>query len=271
MMSIIFLMLILGGLFSGLTAGLFGVGGGSFLIPLFLYLLPKLGTSSAHVMHQAVATSLAIIIPSTLAASIEQYKLGHIEMNTLKGWIPPVFVGLCVASFTFHRMSSKSLQIVFIVYLVACAGYMLVHKKNTSGEHIRTISKMAYWIGGVLVGVFSVLLGIGGGTMTTPYFTWYRYPLKKAIAISSVTGVFIGLLGTFSMIIAGSKQSGLAPYSFGYVNLLATFLITPFCLFSAQMGAKIGNKISSKTLNLMYIGFLLTMAFLVLLHVIEPS
>jgi uncharacterized membrane protein YfcA len=55
---------VLGGLFSGFTAGLFGIGGGSFLIPLFLYLLPKLGASGAQVMHQAVATSLAIIIPS---------------------------------------------------------------------------------------------------------------------------------------------------------------------------------------------------------------
>ena len=92
---------IIGGLFSGFTAGLFGVGGGSFLIPLFLYLLPKLGTTPPQVMHQAVATSLAIIIPSTLAASIEQYKLKHINVPILKKWIPPVFFGLVLASFNF--------------------------------------------------------------------------------------------------------------------------------------------------------------------------
>lgn len=265
-MLTIIVILILGGFFSGLTAGLFGVGGGSFLIPLFLYLFPKLGTSSFHVMHQAVATSLAIVIPSTLAASFEQYKLKHVDFESLKAWIPPVFLGLCLASLSFHRFSSRLLQIVFILYLLTCAVYMFINKKNLSDGTIRHISKMAYCIGGFLVGVFSVLLGIGGGTMTTPFFTWYRYPIKKAIAISSVTGIFIGLLGTFSMILAGWNQSGLAPYSFGYVNLLATMIVTPFCLFSAQLGAKLGNKITNKTLNLLYISFLFSMAILVALQ-----
>ncbi len=258
---------IIGGLFSGFTAGLFGVGGGSFLIPLFLYLLPKLGTTPPQVMHQAVATSLAIIIPSTLAASIEQYKLKHINVPILKKWIPPVFFGLVLASFNFHRLSSFLLQIIFIIYLLCCASYMLLTKKRMADQQaIPNISTRSCYTAGFLVGIFSVLLGIGGGTMTTPYFTWYRYPIKKAIAISSVTGVFIGALGSLSMIIAGWNDTGLAPYSFGYVNLLAAMILTPFCLFSAKIGAQVGNKIHNQTLNLLYVGFLMCIALFVAFH-----
>lgn len=258
---------IIGGLFSGFTAGLFGVGGGSFLIPLFLYLLPKLGSTAPQVMHQAVATSLAIIIPSTLAASLEQYKLKHINLPILKKWIPPVFFGLTLASFNFHRLSSVLLQVIFIIYLLCCAFYMLINKNRTTEQQTTpNISSRSCYTAGFLVGIFSVLLGIGGGTMTTPYFTWYGYPIKKAIAISSVTGVFIGTLGSISMIIAGWHDTGLAPYSFGYVNLLAALILTPFCLFSAKIGAKVGNKIHSRTLNLLYVSFLMCIALFVAFH-----
>lgn len=257
---------IVGGLFSGFTAGLFGVGGGSFLIPLFLYLLPKLGTSDPQIMHQAVATSLAIIVPSTLAASIEQYKLKHIDMDLIKKWIPPVFIGLVLASFNFHRLSSTLLQMIFIVYLLSCALYMLFTPKSSLPQKVSRIPAFSFYTAGFLVGIFSVLLGIGGGTMTTPYFSWYRYPIKKAIAISSVTGIFIGALGSFSMIAAGWHAPGLAPYSFGYVNLFAVLILTPFCIFSAKMGAKLGNKIENQTLNLLYVVFLLSIATFVAFH-----
>ncbi len=265
-MLILIGLFVLGGLFSGFTAGLFGIGGGSFLIPMFLYLLPKLGTSEAQVMHQAVATSLAIIVPSTLSASYEQYKLQHLDVVVLKKWIPPVFLGLVLTSLGFHRLSSSMLQIIFIIYLLCCAGYMLFSKKYPPEQRAKSISRGSYYIAGFLIGVLSVLLGIGGGTMTTPYFTWYCYPFKKAIAISSVTGVFIGILGSISMIIAGWHQSGLAPYSLGYVSLFATAILTPFCLISARVGAKVGNQIENKTLNLLYISFLLCIAGFVALH-----
>lgn len=252
--------LILGGIFSGFTAGLFGIGGGSFLIPLFLYLLPKFGASSTQAMHQAVATSLAIIIPSTLSASYKQYRLKNIDMTMVKTWIPFVSIGLLGALLSFEHISSTLLQKIFVFYLLSCALYMFFESPKTKNQPIIKIPFISYAVVGLFVGILSTLLGVGGGTITTPYFTLYRYPLKKAIAISSVTGIFIGLLGTLFMIFSGLNQAGLARFSLGYVNLLSVFILAPFCIISSSYGVKVGNSIPEKVLKIMYACFLMSIA-----------
>lgn len=250
--------LVLGGLFSGFTAGLFGVGGGSFLIPLFLFLLPKLGTSNQQLMHQAIATSLAIIIPSTISASYKQYRQGNIEKTILKIWLPFVSIGLLSVILIFNRMSSSILQDLFIIYLLICALYMLFKKNPTSEQLEKKIPTLSCAIMGFFVGALSVLLGIGGGTVTVPYFSHYQYPLKKAISISSVTGVFVGLLGTLFMIFNGLHEPHLARFSLGYVNILCVLVLSPFCIIAALFGAKMSNQLSESTLKILYIVFLFT-------------
>lgn len=255
------LVFILGGLFAGFSAGLFGTGGGTILIPLFLFLLPKLGVSSEQVMHQAIATSLAIIVPSAFAASLKQYKLRNLEVAILKNWLPYVTIGAVGTSFVFTTISSNVLQITFIIYLLLCALYLFFKKAPTQNKsnsvHIPFYSSS---IGGIVVGVFSVLLGVGGGTITVPYFMYFEYPLKKAIAISSATGFFVGLMGSLFAIYTGWHAQGLALYSLGYVNMLSFVLLFPFCIIAATYGAKASNAIPEKYLNRMFMLFLLIIA-----------
>ena len=251
---------ILGGLFSGFSAGLFGIGGGSFLIPFFLYLLPKFGASSVQVMHQAVATSLAIIIPSSLSASYKQYQLKNIDIPIIKKWIPCVSIGLLGALLVFSHIPSVTLTIIYISYLSISALYICFQSPQKKNQGIITISFFSYAPVGLLVGILSTFLGVGGGTMTTPYFMVYQYPLKKAIAISSVTGVFIGFFGSLCMILSSLDQTGLARFSLGYVHLFSVFLLTPFCIIAANYGVKIGNRIPSQSLKIIYAGFILSLA-----------
>jgi uncharacterized membrane protein YfcA len=249
---------VLGGLFSGFTAGLFGIGGGSFLIPLFIFLLPKLGASSAQVMHQAVATSLAIIIPSTLSASFKQYQQGNIETSILKTWIPFVALGLLLVILVFDRISSTALQYIFIGYLFLCVLYMLFKRVPSADEVVKKVPFMSCALVGFLVGALSVLLGIGGGTVTIPFFTYYRHPLKKAIALSSVTGVFIGVLGTIFMIVSSLHETHLAKFSWGYVNILSVVMLAPFCIISAAYGAKVSDRLPESVLKILYALFLMS-------------
>ena len=51
------------GLGSGFVSGLFGVGGGIVRIPLFVYLLPLFGVAHSVMMHVAVGTSMALVLP----------------------------------------------------------------------------------------------------------------------------------------------------------------------------------------------------------------
>jgi uncharacterized membrane protein YfcA len=149
---------------------------------------------------------------------------------------------------------------------LTCAGYIFFQSPPKENQSILTISFFSYALVGLLVGLLSTFLGVGGGTMTTPYFMLYRYPLKKAIAISSVTGVFIGLFGSFFMILSSLTQSGLAHFSLGYVNLLSVFLLTPFCIIAANYGVKAANFIPNRYLKIMYAGFLLSLAICIYLQ-----
>ena len=57
------------GLASGFASGLFGIGGGIVRIPIFIYLLPLFGVAHPVLMHVAVGTSMALVLPSAMAST----------------------------------------------------------------------------------------------------------------------------------------------------------------------------------------------------------
>jgi uncharacterized protein len=60
------------GLASGFASGLFGIGGGIVRIPIFVYLLPLFGVAQPVLMHVAVGTSMALVLPSAVASTRKQ-------------------------------------------------------------------------------------------------------------------------------------------------------------------------------------------------------
>ncbi len=258
----------IGGLIAGFTAGLFGLGGGAVLIPLLLFLLPKIGATMDAAMHQAVGTSLAIIVFSALVASLKQYTANNLDLSLLKRWIPFVLLGVLGATAVFKSIPALTLEVLFMAYLILCAGYMAFKKLNpaTFTKHEKKISLLSLSTAGVFVGALSTFLGIGGGTFTVPYYMANHYSLKKAIALSSATGLFIGAVGALSAIYSGYNSLGLANYSLGYVNVLSLIIITPFSMFAATYGVKINHRLNEHTLKLLYLFFLLIIVGYVYCH-----
>ncbi len=259
---------IAGGLVAGFTSGMFGLGGGAVLVPLLLFLLPRLGASPNATIHQAVGTSLAIIVFSTFTASVKQYQTKNLALNILKPWLPFVLLGIIGATFVFSVMPALLLEVTFMVYLLLCAAYMVFKKppKAVSLQNEQKIPFAANALAGTFVGALSIFLGVGGGTFTVPFYLTYQYSLKRAIALSSATGFFVGIVGTISAMYSGHHIIGLANYSIGYVNLLSLLIITPFSIFSAIYGVKINHRLAEKTLNTLYIFFLVLIIAYVYCH-----
>ena len=63
------LILVVVGVFGGYVAGLFGIGGGVVLVPTFVTLFPYFGTSHDVLMHAAVGTCLALIVPGAMMSA----------------------------------------------------------------------------------------------------------------------------------------------------------------------------------------------------------
>lgn len=261
--------LIVAGIIGGYTGGLFGIGGGTILVPIFLTIFPFVGTAHTVVMHNAVGTSLALLVPNTLMAFRKQYKMGNIDFSLLKRWLPFIIIGAIIGVSVVRFIPTLYLKIIFAAYLYLSFIFIFL-KKEVSEELEGKPHGYLMGIAGVLIGGLSVFLGTGGGTFTVPYTQLHNYPMKKAIALSSATGVFIGVIGTIGVIISGMHMPGRAPYSLGFVNILAFVIVLPFVIFFAPYGVKAANKMNKKLLKRIYAVFLLLVAFYMTAQIFLP-
>jgi uncharacterized protein len=245
------------GVVAGLLAGLFGIGGGAVLVPVFYQTYGLLGIDDAVRMHVSVGTSLAIIIPTSMRSFWAHYKKGAVDMALLKAFILPVLVGVLIASGIAASISSAGLRIVFAVIAFLVAFKMLFGRDSwILGSDLP--GKIGTSIAGVLIGLLSALMGVGGGVLNNSFMTLYSRPIHQAVATSAGVGVLISVPGIFGYIWAGWGAAGLPPVSTGYINWLTVALIIPVTLLTAPFGAKLAHEWPKRRLE---VGFGLFLVF----------
>ena len=249
------LILIAAGILGAYVAGLFGIGGGVVLVPAFVTIFPHFGTAHAVLMHTAVGTCLALIVPGAIMSARRQHKQGNLDMALLRSWLPGICVGIVVGSLLMPLFPTAALKLFFVIFLLSATIYASI-KTDRGGPGEGAPPRVTRTITGPLIGALSVMLGIGGGTFTVPLFRFYRYPLKRAIALSSATGAFIGLGGAIGAVCAGWGVDGRPPPSLGYVGITPFLIIAPCMLICAPLGARSANVLPEKLLNRVYVLFL---------------
>jgi uncharacterized protein len=252
------LILIAVGVIGGYIAGLFGIGGGIVLVPAFVTVFPYFGTSHDVLMHSAVGTCLALIVPGAVMSARKQHLQGNLDLNLLGSWLPAVIFGVVIGAVLMRSFPTTALKLLFVAFLLTATVYAIFKRTSRSGEE-GVPPPAPRTVGGVLIGALSVMLGIGGGTFAVPFYRFYNYPLKRAIALSSATGGFIGLGGAIGAIATGWGVAGRPPHSLGYVDVAAFLILTPCMMIFSPLGSKTGNALPERLLNRVYIGFLTVM------------
>jgi uncharacterized membrane protein YfcA len=252
------LLLVLG-LANGFISGLFGIGGGIVRIPLFVYLLPVLGVAESVLMHTAVGTSVALVIPTAIAASIRQHRQGNLDLGFYRTWAIGVGVGVVAGSLIAPHVSTEFFKIVFVVFLLAVAVYVGFVPKNVTITPAPPTGLAKLALGG-FVGLVALLTGTGGGAIATPTLKACSMPLKRAVAIASATGLVVGLLGTVGFIINGWGAADRPRTSLGFVDVSIFLCMLPTILIGAPLGARLNNRISDKPLEYVYAAFLVAVA-----------
>ena len=103
----------------GVYSGIMGLGGGTLMIPAMVLLL-------GFTQHQAVGTSLAVMIPPvTLPAVIEYYRKGHVDISVAIWIAIGVLAGAPIGSMIANQLSDRALRLVFGFVLVYIAGYTI--------------------------------------------------------------------------------------------------------------------------------------------------
>ena len=253
------LALLASGLIAGFLAGMFGIGGGAVLVPVLYQFLTVLGVEEGVRMHVSVATSLGIIVPTSIRSFLAHKKRGAADLELLKSWLIPLPLGVIAASLVAAHVSGGELKAIFAFIALVLGLRMLMDKphwrlgSDIPGAPIRPIC-------GFGIGFFSTLMGIGGGVMNNTFMTLYGRPIHQAVATSSGTGLMISVPGTIGLIWAGWGAAGLPPFSAGYVNLLGVAMIIPVTTFAAPFGVKVAHALPRRKMEIFFGCFLLVVA-----------
>ena len=123
---------------SGFIAGLLGVGGGIIMVPALYYAFGELGYNEELLMHMAIATSLAIIIPTSTVSAISHMKYKAVNFDLVKTFGLSVAIGILVGTFVATNSKTPQLLLMFSTLIMcwgAAFGYfnglILVYPKGT--------------------------------------------------------------------------------------------------------------------------------------------
>lgn len=256
---IIFLII---GALAGFAAGLFGVGGGTIIVPLLFIVFTQMDYSPDTVMHLALGTSLATIIVTSISSLMAHNKKGAVMWPVFKNLTPGLVIGCFLGAGIAGQISGLYLQLIVGVFLLWVAYKMFVGGKtiiNKSINHIRTVlpSKPKQLAAGGIIGFASAIFGIGGGSLTVPYLTRYNVVMQKAVGTSAACGLPIAIAGALGFMIFGMQADIDVPNTIGFVHIYAFLGISIMSFFTAKIGAKVAH-ILSPTLLKKYFAVLLT-------------
>jgi uncharacterized protein len=253
------LLLIATGALSGFLAGVFGIGGGAILVPVFYECFRLAGVPLEVRMPLCIGTSLAIIIPTSIASFRAHYKRGAVDMEILQRWWLPIVIGVLAGSVTARYAPERLFKIVFVMVAWFAAARLLLARDNWRlGDEVPTGPLMRVY--GFFVGLLSTLMGVGGGLFANLLMTFYGRPIHQAVATSSALAVLISIPGALGYIYAGWPTAARfpdvaalqMPFAIGYVSLIGALLVMPTTLITAPLGVKVAHALSKRTLEMAF-------------------
>ncbi len=252
--------LLLLGAFSGFIAGLLGVGGGLIIVPALLYLLSG-DIAQASLMHTAIGTALAAIVFTSLSSVWAHHQHGAIHWQTFKKLTPTILLGAFSGAFLAKNLSFDFLRIFFAIFEITVA--LIMWFGISASSHIDQLNKSIWLIAGYIIGLVSAIVGIGGGTMTTPFLVYNQVSIKNAIATSAAVGMPIAIAGSIGFVLAGSDVQS-ATGGLGFVHIDALLSIAIASVLFAPLGAKVTHGVDGKKLKKFFALFLGLLGFLVI-------
>ena len=229
------LWLVLCGLTSGFLAGLLGIGGGFVVVPAMLLLIPPSVAPLDRLPQMAVATSLAAMIPTTVAALVAQWRRGAVDVHWLRRLGPGVCLGAIAGAMLLPHIAAQAVAAIFLVYAVYFALRLLLapHGVRLPTPWVR----WPVWVLATTIGGISVLAGVGGAIFTVPYLESRELRMTSATATSSGVGLLLSLV---AVVLFAGKALWLAgnAYSVDWVWWSGAAIIGAVAMLSAPLGVK---------------------------------
>lgn len=237
------------GALAGFAAGLFGVGGGTIIVPLLFIVFTQMDYSPDVIMHLALGTSLATIVVTSISSLMSHHKKGAVMWPVFKNLAPPMAIGCFAGAGIAGWMSGLHLQLIVGVFLLWVAYTMFTGAKKAVDPNKSLPSTARQVAAGSVIGIASAIFGIGGGSLTVPYLTRHGIVMQKAVGTSAACGLPIAIAGALGFILFGMKDHITVPNSIGFVHVYAFLGISIMSFFTAKFGAKAAHALSPAALK----------------------
>ncbi len=250
------------GLLAGFAAGLFGIGGGFVVVPALFVVLPLMGGLKAQYAHIAVGTSAATIIATSIRSLRSHSRRGAVEWEVLKSWAPWIVMGSALGVILAGHIDGRGLTLIFAAGVMAMSVNFLVPRigDRVISQQMPSGVLRAGIAGGL--GVFSSLLGIGGGTIAITVMTLCGRTIHRAIATASGIGTLIAIPSTIGFVLIGLGQKGLPWGSLGYVNLPSALAVGCMSVLTAPLGVAAAHRLPAAPLKRIFGAYLVFIALL---------
>jgi uncharacterized protein len=252
-------LLVVVGALAGFLAGVFGIGGGAILVPVFYECFRLAGVPLEVRMPLCIGTSLAIIIPTSISSFRSHYLRGAVDMKVLRLWAVPVVSGVILGSVIARYAPERLFKYVFVAVAWSAAIRLLFGRESWQlGDTLPGGFLMRLY--GGLVGLLSTLMGVGGGLFSNLLMTFYGRPIHQAVATSSALAVLISIPGAIGYVYAGWPAAARypdvtalqLPFALGYVSLIGAALVIPTSLLTAPLGVRAAHAMSKRTLEMAF-------------------
>jgi uncharacterized protein len=257
------LLLLAVGALSGFLAGVFGIGGGAILVPVFYECFRFAGVPPEVRMPLCVGTSLAIIIPTSIRSWRAHQARGAVDFEILRAWWLPVLLGVAAGSMIARYAPDRLFKIVFVMVAWSAATRLLLARATWKfGDDLPRGPLMRVY--GFCVGLLATLMGVGGGLFANLLMTFYGRPIHQGVATSSALAVLVSIPGALGYVYAGWPAAARypdvlalqSPFAIGYVSLIGALLVMPTSMFTAPLGVRVAHAMSKKTLERAYGSYL---------------
>ena len=230
------------GLACGVLSGLFGIGGGTIIVPALVWL----GLSQRH----AAATSLAAIVPTSVSGVVSYAMGGNVNWLAALLLAAGVVVGSQIGSLLLGRLSEVTLRWVWVVFLVFVIVQQLTFTPPRDGVLVLHVWSGVFLVAlGVLTGSLAGILGIGGGAIMMPALS---FVLGASDLMARGTSLLVMFPGAISGTIANWRR--------GIVHLTSGLIVGCCAALTAPLGTTMAGMISPRAGSLLFAAWLAFLA-----------
>lgn len=228
----------------GLIAPAAGIAGGLFMVPAFLFLLPRFGVPDSLVAHLAAGSSLAAAALMGVSSVRAHAQAGNVYWPAIVHLAPGLIAGAVAGGLLSHALAGSSLEIIFAILLLAVAGWLFAGFKPRGGpEGMLGFGWRVLVPSGFVIGGLGALLGIGGGIMLVPLLIFGGLTTARASGSSSTAVFVIVLTGAITYLLAGMGRPDLPAWTAGYLYGPAVLATAASAMLFAPLGARLGRRL----------------------------